>query len=335
MLFKKSSKRIIQLLLLALLLCGVYVWYALQSSVNVQTPVSVYIPRGAGVTSAIDSLSKHVGIPHRWLLTACSRVILKFSNETVQSGWVIIHPDDNQMDLIRGLFSSHRRPSVKITIPEGYTFRDIASLIKHKLESDSSAFVRWCESDSVRAYYKIQSPSLEGYLKPDTYFFYYKESADHVGEVLVSAFRKNHNIESLFSLDDYQIDSVLTLASIVQAEAADVAEMPVIAGVYANRLRMGMKLEADPTVQYGFKWKRRVLNKHLDAEHAYNTYVIHGLPPGPINNPGTIAINAALNPAKHSYVYFVAKGDGSGQHRFSSSGSEHMANVRKYRRNKH
>lgn len=250
----------------------------------------------------------------------------------MQSGWVSIRPNDTQFDLIKGLFSSHRKPSIKVTLPEGLTYREMASAIQRLLESDSAEFVEWCESDSVRAYYNIQSPSMEGYLKPDTYYFYFRESASHICEELHSTFTSNQEVGSLHRLNAFQRDSVLTLASIVQAEAADVSEMPIIAGVYANRLRIGMKLDADPTVQYGFRWKRRVLNRHLDAEHAYNTYVIPGLPPGPINNPGSSAILAALKPAQHGYLYFVAKGDGSGQHRFSTTGAEHMANVRKYRR---
>ena len=120
-------------------------------------------------------------------------------------------------------------------------------------------------------------------------------------------------------------------ASIVQAETGAIEEMPRIAGVYANRLTRGMRLEADPTVQYGLGIKRRLLYRDLDKPHAYNTYVHSGLPPGPINCPGREALVATLNPESHNYIFFVARGDGSGMHNFAITGAEHALNVKRYR----
>ncbi|NQW30265.1 MAG: endolytic transglycosylase MltG [Ignavibacteria bacterium] len=332
MLRKKSTSRIVLFALIGLIFVAGYAWHALSRPVNVGATVSVYIPRGASVKSIVDSLQQHISVPNPWFIEICSRIVLKFSSRTLQSGWIRIRPTDTQMDIVKGLFSSHRKPSIKVTFPEGLTYREMASIISRELKSDSSEFVNWCESDSVRAYYSIQSPTMEGYLKPDTYNFFFRESAQHIGDVLHRAFDELLDELNADLMNKFELDSVLTLASIVQAEAADVHEMPTIAGVYSNRLKRSMKLEADPTVQYGFGWKRRVLNKHVGTEHAYNTYVIFGLPPGPINNPGKKAIAAAISPQKHNYIFFVAKGDGSGQHRFSVTGAEHMQNVRKYRK---
>jgi UPF0755 protein len=122
---------------------------------------------------------------------------------------------------------------------------------------------------------------------------------------------------------------LLTLASIVQTEAAQVDEMPRIAGVYSNRLDRGMKLEADPTVQYALGAKRRLRYRDLDVSSAYNTYAHAGLPPGPIANVGLDAIKASLEPEQHNFMFFVA--DGTGRHRFATTGAQHLRNVALYR----
>ena len=127
----------------------------------------------------------------------------------------------------------------------------------------------------------------------------------------------------------------LTLASIVEGEARIADERPVIAGVYLNRLRRGIKLDADPTIQYLFDdGPRRILYRDLEIESPYNTYRYKGLPPTPINNPGRASIRATLAPAQHDYLYFVAKADGSGRHTFSRNGQEHAAAVKEYRERK-
>jgi UPF0755 protein len=127
------------------------------------------------------------------------------------------------------------------------------------------------------------------------------------------------------------INEVLTMASIVEGETILDRERPIIAGLYYNRLRRRMKLEADPTIQYIISdGPRRLLYLDLRTESPYNTYQKYGLPPGPINNPGRKSILAALYPAKHNYLYFVA--DGTGGHRFARTFEEHLKNVRAYRR---
>jgi UPF0755 protein len=124
---------------------------------------------------------------------------------------------------------------------------------------------------------------------------------------------------------------LVTLASIVQLEAAVEEEMPTIAGVYANRLRIGMLLQADPTVQY-LTGRDRITGVELrDASNRYNTYIHRGLPPGPIGNPGRRALEAARDPQTHEWIFFVARGDSTRRHRFARTLAEHNANVRLYR----
>lgn len=234
---------------------------------------------------------------------------------------------DSQWDVILSLLGGRSRASLRVTLPEGLTYREMAGVLQHIAEIDSAAFVDWCESDSVTHIYADESPSMEGYLMPDTYNVNWRDDASAVGDRLAAGSRKFWST----CATTRSRHEVLTLASIVQAEAAAVSEMPRIAGVYSNRLARGIKLEADPTVQYGRGVRSRVLYRHLQEEHAYNTYVHLGLPLGPIGNPGADAIRAALAPERHTFMFFVAKGDGSGLHRFARTGAEHLANVRLYR----
>jgi len=125
---------------------------------------------------------------------------------------------------------------------------------------------------------------------------------------------------------------LLTIASIVQAETPLESELETVAGLYLNRVKIGMMLQADPTVQFALGDKKRLLYKDLEYDSPYNTYKYAGIPPGPINNPGKAAILATLNPEKHNYLYMVAFGDGSGSHYFAKTVREHNNNVIKYKK---
>ncbi len=160
---------------------------------------------------------------------------------------------------------------------------------------------------------------------PDTYDFFWRMEAADVGDRLAREWIQRHQ-------DSTPTYNEVILASIVQAEAASVGEMPRIAGVYQNRLKRGMTLSADPTVQYGLGDRRRLYYRDLAIDTPWNTYLHTGLPPTPINNPGMAAVDAARHPEVHNYLYFVARGDSSGTHRFATSDRAHAENVRAYRR---
>ena len=175
--------------------------------------------------------------------------------------------------------------------------------------------------------------SLEGFLLPDTYEFYWQVDEKEIVRDMLAEFRKffSDSLQQQARKMKMTIGQVLTMASIVEGETVLDRERPIIAGLYYNRLHRRMKLEADPTIQYIIPGgPRRLLYNDLKIDSPYNTYKNYGLPPGPINTPGRKSILAALYPTKHNYLYFVA--DGLGGHRFARTFDEHLRNVRAYRR---
>ncbi|MGA0833464.1 MAG: endolytic transglycosylase MltG [Candidatus Kapaibacteriota bacterium] len=289
---------------------------------------TVYIPPQSSVRSSIDLVHQACTFPTPRLVSLTGRLIARVHQRTVQAGWYRFPAHSTQWDVLVGLFSGSSRPTVRVTIPEGLTYREIASLLSTRIEVDSAAFVQWCEDDQTLSSYGLSqktSPTMEGYLMPDTYDFFWRMDASEVGDRLAREWQQRHQD----SVPSYR---ELILASIVQAEAVNTAEMPRIAGVYTNRLKRGMTLAADPTVQYGLGDRRRLLYRDLAVDTPWNTYLHTGLPPTPINNPGEDAIRAARHPEVHDYLYFVARGDASGNHRFASNDRAHAENVRAYRR---
>lgn len=289
--------------------------------------VTVHIARRSSISGAVDSIHSACRLPTPLLVKWTVRLMARILQRPVLHGWYVFTSADTQWDVVRALVSGRLKGSVRVTLPEGLTYHEMAGILSRVAQIDSTDFVAWCENDSVIQIYAPEAPSMEGYLMPDTYDVNWRDDASAVGDRLGLASQKfwracNSNVPR---------HNVLTLASIVQAEAAVVDEMPRIAGVYANRLRRGMRLEADPTVQYGRVARTRVLYRHLEDAHAYNTYLYSGLPPGPICNAGATAIRAALAPEEHNFIFFVAVGDSTGLHRFARTGAEHLSNVARYR----
>ena len=331
---KATTKRYFRALLVGLAvltlvmfgLAGFIAW-TLDKPVNVKNEEMVFIPLDTPLQAALDSVSAHVDFPAFWLVELRAQFMARVQGRTIQSGWYTFTSKDTQNDILDILFSGERRSTVRVTIPEGLTYKEIAALVAEQVESDSAAFVEWCENPDNIAKYTPEAPSMEGFLMPDTYQFFWKTDGGQIAQRLAEEWQRRIGSKGA-KLED------VTLASIVEAEAVVSKEMPTIAGVYTNRIAKGMKLEADPTVQYALGSKRRLLYRDLDYDSPYNTYLVNGLPPGPINNPGEAAVKAAQAPAEHEFLFFVAKGDGSGEHLFAKSGTQHVRNVREYRRNR-
>ncbi len=213
----------------------------------------------------------------------------------------------------------------KVTIPEGLTTRRIAAIFRREMALDSARFVQLARDSTFIARFRIQAADLEGYLYPETYLFPYGSTEAQVITPMVLQFKKMV-WDTLYQRSQemgFTTGEMVTLASIIQAEAKLSREMRTISSVYHNRLRLGIPLQADPTIQYLLpNGPRRLLYRDLEIDSPYNTYLYRGLPPGPIGNPGKEAVLAALHPEATDYLFFVA--DTRGGHTFSANFRGHL-----------
>ncbi len=235
-------------------------------------------------------------------------------------------PRDILERLVEGKVKLHR-----ITVPEGYTLAQIAGIVETSGLSDRAAFLSAAAAVDPKGTYGIDGTSLEGYLFPDTYHLPKDSSAADIIDAMVKRFNAVMTDKRRKRAQDIglSVHEVVTLASIIEKETGEPSERPQISSVFHNRLDRGMRLETDPTVIYGIKdFDGNLTRKHLRTPTPYNTYLIKGLPPGPIANPGEAAIDAALFPARTGYLFFVSRKDGT--HHFSTSLNEHQRAVRKY-----
>jgi UPF0755 protein len=218
-----------------------------------------------------------------------------------------------------------------ITIPEGYTLKQITAEIDRLRLTDADRFLALATNPEVVASFGLEGQTLEGYLFPDTYHFPKGLPPQTLIVRMVERFRDQYPEEWRQRAKELHMSQleVVTLASIIEKETGDPSERPLISSVFHNRLKKRMRLETDPTVIYGIEnFNGNLTRKDLRTPTPYNTYIIKGLPPGPIANPGRKAIEAALYPAQSKYLFFVAKRDGA--HQFSTNIKDHNAAVRKY-----
>lgn len=219
----------------------------------------------------------------------------------------------------------------RVTIPEGYTLRQIAQAIAQAGFGDADAFYQIATDPAFAREQEIEGQSLEGYLFPDTYYFPKGFAQTKIIKAMLQRFRDaiSDDWRARAEVLGMHLHEVVTLASIIEKETGDPAERPLIASVFHNRLAKGMRLETDPTVIYGIAdFDGNLTRKHLRTPTPYNTYVIKGLPPGPIASPGHAALEAALYPAETDYLFFVSRKDST--HQFSSNLKDHQEAVRKY-----
>lgn len=253
--------------------------------------------------------------------------------DRIHTGRFAIEPQSSTLDVFRQLKRGHQQPMM-LTIPEVRTLDMMAGALGRKLMADSTALADAMADSSLCARLGFSGPTLPCLFIPDTYEVYWNISP----EKLLERMKKEHDafwtkarLQKAEALGLTPAE-VQTLASIVDEETAVGSEKPRVAGLYLNRLRKGMLLQADPTVKFavGDPTLRRILNKHLTADSPYNTYRHAGLPPGPIKVASVQGINAVLNAEKHDYLYMCAKEDFSGTHNFARTSSEHIQNARRY-----
>lgn len=253
----------------------------------------------------------------------------------LKTGRYAIRPDDSIANIVNALVKGYAAP-FNVTIPEGYTMAEISSLLGSTIDMDRAEFKRLVYDPDLLDSLGIDADNMEGYLAPSTYNFFYEESPKSVILKMVGNFYATlpDSFEIKANNLGLTFDEAVTLASMVEKEAMIDSERPVIAAVYLNRLKKRWRLECDPTVIYALGGLDRPLyRKDLTYDSPYNTYKYYGLPPGPISNPGVKSLEAAVEPAKTQYMFFVARGDGS--HVFTRTLQEHNNAKLRIKHNNH
>ena len=292
--------------------------------------VRITIPPGATMRSAAESLHKAGVIGSPRLFQWYAKV--RRSDRGIKAGTYMLRRDAGWGSVLTSLREGRGVVSV-VTIPEGFTLAQIEGALTTKLGVPVDSIRVAVTDTSLLRRLDVPTPTLEGYLFPDTYFFPPGTTARTAVQTMVRRFEQRWKTEWGARLDTLMVSrhDLLSLASIVEREAKKPEERPIIAAVYWNRLRKGMLLQADPTVQYALpQYQRRLLTRHLSVKSPYNTYRNRGLPPGPIACPGVASIQATLYPANVPFLYFVALPDG--HHEFRAKLAEHEAAVRVARR---
>jgi len=313
-------------------LAGGFMWKRLHEPYKgFSQPVFVEFARGTSTREIAAQLGSKGVISDEWLFLA-ARALRRGAR--LQAGEYKFENAASPLDV----FGRIQRGDIfylELLIPEGFNIFDVADAVGRLGTVKPADFLAAAKDPSPIRDLDPEAPSLEGYLFPNKYRIYRYMTARQICVMMTAEFRARWN--SLHT--DANVHRAVTLASMVEREAHLAGEQPVVASVFANRMRIGMKLDCDPTTIYAAvlenRWSGTIHRSDLDNPSPWNTYQHAGLPPGPIANPGIGALEAAVHPAESSYLYFVAKADGSGGHNFADSLAKHGANVAEYHRARH
>jgi len=293
------------------------------------TTVLVDIPTGASFIKVTKILSDAGLVKSRLLFYGL--VGFKWGARSIRAGEyefaTSLSPSEMVDKLIRGDIKNYR-----VTIPEDYSLKEVAARLKEYRLIDEKTFFALAEDKMFLSSLGVQGSSIEGYLFPDTYFLNRSMTTREIMRNMVDRFWSKISPEMInkAAKKGFEPHQFVTFASLVGKESGNSAEKPMIAAVFYNRLKKGMPLQSDPTAVYDLKdFNGKILRSHYKRESPYNTYIIKGLPPGPIANPGLDSFRAILNPADVDYLYFVSQKDGT--HFFSSSLDAHNNAVLRFR----
>jgi len=282
----------------------------------------VIIPRGASFRVAADSLGRAGFVRFPVIFRLYARVT--GHDREIQAGTYLLRQGMGWEDLV-GALTGGRGVINRVTVPEGFNIAQITPLLVRALHVPAESVATAVRDSALRAQLRDPAETLEGYLFPDTYVFAPGTSARQAVTEMTRRFEREWrpSYTAQARALGRTRHEIVTMASIVETEARLPEERPVIAAVYYNRLRLGMPLQADPTVQYALGHHvARVLYRDLSVDSPYNTYLHPGLPPGPIASPGGASLRAALAPASVPYLYFVAAPDGHHEFRTTMTGHD-------------
>ncbi|HTJ27609.1 MAG TPA: endolytic transglycosylase MltG [Candidatus Limnocylindria bacterium] len=301
---------------------AVYVDNALPASAT-----RVIIPRGTSFSGVVATLKERRVLAHPIAFRILAR--LRHVDADVKAGEYTFPAHQTSDEILQRLVRGEQT-ALWLTIPEGFTAKQIAQEIQARGLGDAAAYDRLFLHEGI-ALDGTRTPSMEGYLFPSTYLIPVDTDPAGAAKIMVDQFRSElpRDAEARAKSLGRTVPEVVAIASLVEREGKVDEERPLIASVIYNRLRLGMPLEVDASLEYAFPEHHDVITKRdLEIDSPYNTYRHVGLPPTPIANPGKPSLDAAFRPAHTDYLYYVAKGDG--RHAFAKTLTEHNANVERY-----
>ena len=335
---KKKKLTVIAVSAAAVLVAGVCLWVGLRYLTDNRMPnfskeYVLYVYPDMSAETALDSIAAGAGVIRPGSMDRCAGK--EDLGGRICPGRYEIDPSMTSIYVVRMLCNGWQSPQ-KLTLSGTIRSKGkLASVIDRQMMVDSVTVDSLLNSNEFLQQFGFDSTNVFALFLPDTYYMYWTAAPDEI----FSRFRKEYDAfwteDRLAKADSLGLSQmeVSILASIVSGETLKSFEYPAIAAVYLNRLRIGMKLQADPTVAYCFEYKlNRILRVHTRVDSPYNTYRYAGLPPAPINVPPKACIDAVLNPDRHDYLYFCASPDFNGTHRFASTYREHLVNARAFQR---
>ena len=309
-----------------------YIYYIVKMTrTDMKESAYIHITPDDNSTTIIDKLSEIEGIGS----TKGFELLAKHNNfdSRKRSGRFAINNGENMHRIYRRIVSNEQTP-VKLVVPATRTLEQMVGAISRQLMLDSLELIEFIKTPIYYESIGYKSETLPSLFIPNTYEVYWNIKPETLITRLMNERRRFWNEERSNKAKKLNLtpEEVATLASIIDEETNNDEEKPVVAGMYINRLKRGMPLQADPTVKYaiGDPTRQRILKKDLATDSPYNTYRYKGLPPGPIRIPTIQAIESVLNYTKHNYLYMCAKEDFSGKHNFARTLTEHNANARRY-----
>ncbi len=298
-----------------------------------KTELFIHIPSGSDMEGVLHIFEESKCVKNleslEWVMEK------KHYGESVKAGRYRIENRISNNDLVNLLRAGHQAP-VNLTFNNTRTLEEFAGKIGKQIEADSLSLLTFLRDEANIKPYGFKSETVIGLFIPNSYQVYWNMSPQTFTERMYREYVKFWNVERMKKASELNLSpiEISTLASIVDEETTKNDEKARVAGVYVNRLKRGIKLDADPTLK--FAWgdfsMRRVLNKHKAIKSPYNTYKYAGLPPGPIRQPSISGIDSVLNCEKHKYIYFCASPEFNGYHVFARSLREHNKNAEKYQR---
>jgi UPF0755 protein len=316
------------------LVTGMATWYAYHFLVTPGPPlpqsVVVLVPKGASLRAISQDLAEQGLVTNGTLFSWWAR--WTGADRKIKTGEYEFTEALSPIELLERL-QIGQGLRVVVTVPEGLTFRQIVAALTAKGLGSAESFFCLNTDPAFLEKWGLPPQGMEGYLFPDTYYFSRFASAAEILETMIGRFYGVFQPEMYRQADtlNLSVHQVVTLASLIEKETGVAPERPLVSAVLHNRLRKGIPLQCDPSVIYGIEnFDGNLTRQHLRTMTPYNTYMIRGLPPGPIANPGLQSLLAAMQPANENYLYFVAKGDGS--HQFSSDLASHNRAVQQYQK---